>query len=414
MKCFAMVLAWCGLTATVAAQTLPSEPVALAGGRIVIGGDIAASFAPSRLADPATDASSRDNHTAFDPGFFNYSDYEHSTLRELRIGVTASVRATERFSFLGEIRSDNFERLSPFALYARVRPFPSRRFDLQIGRIPPTFGTFTRRAYSHDNPLIGYPLAYQYLTSLRPDAIPASADELLRMRGRGWLSNFSVGNTVPNRGVPLVTAFNWDTGVQASTGWRLVTLAAAITNGTASNPRVSDDNGGKQIAARVAVTPVTGLVLGSSFAHGQFLSRRVVEAIGRQDGGAFTQRVYGADVEYSRDYWVVRGDAVFSEWQLPLPRTSLQTLRALATAVEGRYSFLPAYLAVRAEHLGFSRITGSTATLPWDAPVSRIEAGGGYYLQRNLIGRLSVQYNTREGGRVTRARLVAMQLLFWF
>ena len=65
---------------------------------------------------------------------------------------------------------------------------------MQIGRIPPTFGAFTRRAYSRDNPLIGYPLAYQYLTSLRADAVPASADELLRMRGRGWLTEFSIGN----------------------------------------------------------------------------------------------------------------------------------------------------------------------------------------------------------------------------
>ena len=54
--------------------------------------------------------------------------------------------------------------------------------------MPPTFGAFARRTYATDNPLIGYPLAYQYLTSLRPDALPANADELLRMRGRGWLS----------------------------------------------------------------------------------------------------------------------------------------------------------------------------------------------------------------------------------
>ena len=36
------------------------------------------------------------------------------------------------------------------------------------------------------------PLGYQYLTSLRYDALPASADELLNMRGRGWLSSFSI------------------------------------------------------------------------------------------------------------------------------------------------------------------------------------------------------------------------------
>ena len=199
----AVLLAAClGLAPGAMAQVLPSEPVTMAGGRVVVGADVAVSVAPE------------------DPGFFNYSDYEHNTLREVRLGVTASVRASDRLSFLGELRSENFEDVVPFALYARITPLPGRRFDVQIGRIPPTFGAFTRRAYGRDNPLIGYPLAYQYLTSLRADAVPATADELLRMRGRGWLSEFSIGNPQPARGLPLVTAFRWDTGVQVSTGWR--------------------------------------------------------------------------------------------------------------------------------------------------------------------------------------------------
>lgn len=394
-----MVVVWLGLAAGAAAQTLPSEPVTLGGGRVVLGGDVAVSFAPE------------------DPGFFNYSDYEHSTLRELRLGVTALVRATDRISFLGEVRSENFDRLSPFALYARVRPFPGRRLDIQIGRIPPTFGSFTRRAYGRDNLLIGYPLAYQYLTSLRPDAVPATPDELLRMRARGWLTRFSIGNPAADRGLPLVTAFSWDTGVQLTTGWRAVGVTASVTNGSASNPRVSDDNSGKQVAGRVTLTPLTGLVLGSSFARGQFLSRRAVNALPAAKGDDFVQRAHGADVEYSRDHWLVRGDAVLSQWQLPLASEPLThgTLKAVAVALEGRYAFFPgAYAAARAEHLAFSRIAGLTQVVAWDAPVSRVEIGGGYSLQRNLVARLSVQRNWRDAGRVTRAQLVAAQLLYWF
>ena len=154
MKRFALFLACLGMAGGASAQVLPSEPVTILSGRVVIGGDAAVSVASE------------------DPGFFNYSDYEHSTMREIRLGVTASVRATDRVSFLGEVRSENFSHVSPFALYARIRPFPDRRLDVQIGRIPPTFGAFTRRAYGRDNPLIGYPLAYQYLTSLRADADP--------------------------------------------------------------------------------------------------------------------------------------------------------------------------------------------------------------------------------------------------
>src|SRR5688572_31392240 len=98
------------------AQGLPSEPLTFAGGRAVIGADVAATIATE------------------DTGFFNYSDYEHSTLRELRLAVTGSVRATDRISVLAELRSENLAQVQPFALYARVRPWRSRRFDVQIGR----------------------------------------------------------------------------------------------------------------------------------------------------------------------------------------------------------------------------------------------------------------------------------------
>src|SRR5688572_26771643 len=145
------------------AQTVPSEPLTFGAGRVVIGGDAAVAAAPE------------------DEGFFNYSDYEQTTLRQFRIGMTALVRLSDRVSVLGELRSGNFDYITPFALYARIRPFRDRQFDIQVGRIPPAFGSFARRTYGHDNPLIGAPLSYQYLTSLRADSVPADADELLRM-----------------------------------------------------------------------------------------------------------------------------------------------------------------------------------------------------------------------------------------
>jgi hypothetical protein len=396
-KHLVLFVACCIAARGAAAQTLPDEPISVGDGRLVVSGDLAASIAPE------------------DTGFFDYSDYEHSALREFRVSATALVRASDRISILGEFRSENLNGPTPFALYARIRPFPRRRLDIQIGRIPPTFGRFPRQAYSRDNPLIGYPLAYQYLTSLRPDAIPATPDELLSMRARGWLSNFTVGDQSRTRGVPLVTAFNWDTGVQATTGWKALTVTGAVTAGTASNPRVSDDNAGKQIATRVTVAATPGLTLGTSFARGQFLNRRVLALVGEHHE-SFSQQAYGADAEYSRGHLTMRVDTVLSEWRMPfvaIQRT--ETLRALALGGEGRYAFLPgAYAAARVEHLGFNRIAGTGRPLEWEAPVSRVEIGGGYYLQRNVVARVSLQINDRDGGRVTHARLLAGQLLYWF
>jgi hypothetical protein len=399
LRAVLLLLASCSVTSAAVAQTVPSEPVTFGGGRVVIGGDVAASIAPE------------------DTGFFNYGDYEYSTLRQIRLGFSGALRVSSRLSFLGELRIDNFHHVTPFALYARVRPWQNRRLDIQIGRIPPTFGSFTRHAYGTENPLIGYPLAYQYLTSLRPDAVPVNADELLRMRGRGWLSNFGMGNLEPDRGLALVTAFAWDTGVQVSTGWRALDVTVAVTNGSASNPRVSDDNDGKQVAGRVALQPVVGLLLGASVARGQFARQTLIDSVGSSDGRQFMQRVYGVDFEYSRNHWMVRADGVLSEWTIPAVRPPFITgpLRAVAMSLEGRYTFLPgAYAAARAEHLAFNRIAGTDRVAEWDAPVTRLETGVGYYLQRNVIVRGSIQINRRDGGRVRDLTLPALQLLYWF
>ena len=379
------------------AQTVPSEPLIFGGGRVVVGGDAAVSTAPE------------------DEGFFNYSDYEQTTLRQIRVGMSALVRLSDRVSFLGELRSENFEYVTVFGLYARIHPIPDRSLDVQIGRIPPTFGSSSRRNYGHDNPLIGSPVAYQYLTSLRADSTPANVEELLAMRGRGWLSQYSVGNVHADRGVPLVSAFTWDTGVQVSTAWKILKASVGVTNGTASNPRVSDDNRGKQIAVRATITPATGLMIGGSIAQGEFLDRRV-RALLPETGHDFDQRAAEIDVEYSRDHWVARAETVLSRWTMPLGTGgAVTTLRAVATAFEGRYTFAPGwYGAARFEHLGFNRVATATQTDEWEAPLSRLEVGGGYYVQRNLIARTSLQFNRRDGGRVTRSQLLAVQLLYWF
>jgi hypothetical protein len=72
------------------------------------------------------------------------------------------------------------------------------------------------------------------------------------------------------------------------------------------------------------------------------------------------------------------------------------------------------FLAARADRLGFSELRGDANVLPWDAPVKRIEAGFGYYLQRNLVLRATTQGNWREGGRDHNRTYVSGQVAYWF
>jgi hypothetical protein len=381
-------------------QTLPSEPIALANGHVTIGGDVSASFGPD------------------DTGFFNYTDYDHSTLRLFRVDLTTAVKINAHFTLLGEVRSENDGPVRAYALYLRIRPWTAHAIDIQAGRVPPTFGAFARRVYASDNILIGYPLAYQYLTSLRADALPLNANELLSMRGRGWLSNYSLGNLTPANGLPLANGFRWDTGVQVHAAADLVDATVSVTTGTLSNPLFTDDNSGRQLAGRLSAHPLPGLIVGASAARGPFVTAAAARsAVGGGHDGDFTQTAWGADVEYSRDYYLVRAETMLSEWKIPGVGSPIidAPLRAMATYIEGRYKIVPGlYAAARVDHLGFSEVTGSLGPATWDAPVTRIEIGGGYSIQRNLLLKGSWQHNTRDGGRVTMLNLGSAQIVFWF
>ena len=379
------------------AQALPEGPVRMLDGRLNVGAEVTAT------------AGNGD-----DVAFFNYTDYEHNALRLIRLSVSGVYRPAAWLALVGELRSEDLEHPIPYAAYVRVRPWQRHAFDIQVGRIPPTFGAFARFSYATGNPVIGYPLAYQYLTSLRTDAAPSSADDLLKMRSRGWRSSFPVGSPTPGPGVPLVSAFVWDTGVQATWKTGPLELTSAITNGSLSSPRVSDDNGGKQVVARAAVTPAVGLIVGASAARGAWLSRTIEGA----DSPA--QRALGADVEYSRDHWIARAEFVWSAWELPAPLapSGVRDVSSAGAWVEGRYRVTPRiFLSGRADRLGFSDVRGALIQPqgePWDAPVKRLEGCVGYYLQRNLVLRAGVQGNWREGGREGQRTYFAGQLAYWF
>lgn len=390
------------IVAPARAQELPSHPLSLANGRVTVGTDV--SFSTSTEQDDETQPSRS--------GWFNYTDYEHDTMRLVRLGVTTDIHLTSRVSFLAELRSENGDRIRPYALFVRVRPWKDRPFDIQAGRIPPAFGAFSRRAYASGNPLIGYPLAYQYLTSLRSDAVPSDVDELLRMRARGWRPSYRLGSQSIGTGMPLVTAFRWDTGAELRLGSDRLMLSAAVTNGTISDPHTKDNNGGKQISGRLQWRPVVGLVLGGSGAQGPYVADAVTEALGgHRSTPASGERALGFDAEYSRDHWLVRSEGMWNRWQVP---TLSMPLTATSLFVEGSYKILPGVsIAVRGDTLTFNEVTGTVLTRTWDAPVKRLEMGISYYIRRNLVAKGTYQHNWRDGGLIRGRGQLNVQLQFW-
>ena len=383
-----------------AAQLLPEQPLTFAGGHVVVGAEVTGTIAPD------------------DPGFYNYTSYQFSALRNFRVGVAAEVRANDYVQVLGEVRLDQGRVFEMYGLFVRVRPWPRRRFDLQAGRIPPTFGAMSRSAYGSGNLLIGQPLAYQYLTSIRADALPASSDDLLRMRGRGWRSNFPVGNTAPGPGLPIVNTSRWDTGVQGHGVIGVFEWSGSVSTGSLSDPRLRDNNRGHQLAGRLVARPHASLQLGASASKGAWLNRALEREV--TNGVAVSrarQRAFGGDAEYSAGRVLIRGEVIRSAWSLPDVNAPVigGDLIATSALIEGRYKVAAGfYLAVRGDRLDFSEILGSRLRNTWDADTWRVEAGAGYSLTRNIMLKAAWQRNRRNGGRVRHDDLLAAQVLYWF
>lgn len=392
-----------GLLVCAAALSLPVGAQDLSGrrlGPLTLSGEVSGSLAPE------------------DTAFFNDTGYDVFPLRLLSASLSLDLRLGPRARVLAEIVSENLGEPRVRGAYLRLRPFRGRAFDVQAGRIPPVFGSFARRPYGSANPLIGLPLGYQYLTTLRADAAPDSADELLRVRGRGWLVRYPVGAPGFAPGLPIASSRFWDTGIEARIGREPLSLAAALTRGTLAAPRFSDDNDGKQVSARLAWTPRTGLVIGASAARGEYADRSLIAALPTgQASRALRQVAFGGDAEYSWGPWLLRVEGIHSRFDLPAlnePRIGAP-VAVLSLSAEAVRRLGPGlYAAARVDQLAFSCISGTARSAGWDAPVARVEAGLGWQPWRPLTLKAVYQHNWRDEGYSGRHGFVAAQALLRF
>jgi len=404
LRCIGVTVLGCAVLVLAAgrdagAQILPEQPISVAGGHVVFGAEVSATFAPD------------------DPGFFNYTSYEFSALRNFRLSASTEIRATDHVQVLGEVRFDQGRVLEAYGLYVRVRPWPARRFDIQAGRVPPTFGAMTRTAYGSSNLMIGQPLAYQYLTSIRPDALPGTPDDLLRMRARGWLSRFPVGNSADAPGLPIVSTTKWDTGVQLHGVTGMLEWTGSVTAGSLSDPRFRDNNTGRQFAGRAVLRPNAAMLFGVSASRGAWLNDTLERDVAGDDAEPVEQIAFGGDAEYSRGPFLVRGEAIRSTWRMPqFDALQLQEpLAVISSLIEGRYKIVPGlYLAMRGERLDFSKVRGTAGLVEWEAQTYRFETAAGWSVTRNIMVKGAWQRNGRDGGRVRKDALFAAQVLYWF
>jgi hypothetical protein len=124
------------------------------------------------------------------------------------------------------------------------------------------------------------------------------------------------------------------------------------------------------------------------------------------------------DLDVSAGRWQVRGEAIQTWWSVPAAADPAlePALTSLALWGEARWRVTTGVdTTIRVERLDFGDIRTATGPAPWEAPVSRVEAGVAAALHRRVRAKVSWQYNRRPlGGRVRRDILAAGQLSFWF
>ena len=351
-----------------------------------------------------------------DDGYFNITDYQHDALRLFRLSLSVEARAGRKVALLVQGVSENMDARIR-ALYLRVTPFENRSFDLQAGLIPPVFGSYPRRAYGEDSPLIGIPVTYQYLTTMRADAAPDGADDLLAVRGRGWYVPYPSGSFPSGPGLPLASSNRWDTGVEMRVGRAPVEAAVAVTRGTLCDPLVRDNNDSLQLAGRVAFQASPAFTLGLSGARGAYLAESVIQTLPASLQHPYAQTAAGFDVEHVRGHLLLRAEWVATWWEMPPVGTPaiVDPLRAVGGYVEGRYRVAAGWtLGARVDRLTFSTLQGSVRTDTWDANVTRVEGGVSWSPRRHVLLRAVYQYNWRDTARFSKEGFLAGQLGLWF
>ena len=276
------------------------------------------------------------------PGFFNYSDYEHSTLRSCASGSRRAVRGDRPAGVPGRGPDRELGARSQPVRALRARPaLADRRFDLQAGRIPPMFGASRAAATATDNPLIGYPLAYQYLTTLRPDAGAgqrrrAAADarpRLARRLRRGNPSRRAGCRSSPrSAGTPACRCASAGDRARGQRGGH---QGHAVEPARPRRQRRQAGPGARRTAAgRRARRRRLG-------ARGAYLDAAALSRAARPARRTRSQqRASGVDLEYSRGHWLVRrGDGLerLDACRRRGRRRLARRCGALAVCVEGRY-----------------------------------------------------------------------------
>lgn len=328
----------------------------------------------------------------------------------IRAKLFPHLKFNETFGIEGEILFDNkakkFDRsgngqVRIDGLFAFAHGLLENKLNFWLGRIPTPVGTFSPRSYSHVNPLIGYPLAYQY-------KVPYNAFALSPESGNLYLRDYNFGAAT------AIYEACWITGLSAFGTLAGIDYNIAIGRGTLTNPEASA-NHGFQLAGRIGRKFSETLSLGLSAGIAPYLEK---------DAGLPARTsirdpkhlIIGLDSRVDLDDVHLTGEAFLNSWDTPQYQVE-KSIRAFTWYVEGEYRFVQnMFVAGRLDQMLYSDITdpASDGKTPWGYNVTRIEGGFGFQPIQELIMKAVIQYNMLDNPANETVTILALQAAFHF
>lgn len=295
-------------------------------------------------------------------------------------------------AFTEFLYDDGTGRPRLFGGFVRVSDPKGRDVHLEIGKIPLHLGAYPNRAYAPRNNLIGAPLMYQYHTDLRTDQVPTRGEDIVANRGKGYASTY-IGSGLTGlgkfngRAIPVLYENCWDFGAVLIGTASPIEFAAGVTNGTAGDPVMSDNNDGKQILARLGFVPAPWMRAGASVSRGPYLHGDLDDVLPQGSSvGEFMQDVAAADLELSYGRGVFYSEYLYSRFESPF----VGNLDLRAWYFEGKWTILPGwYVAGRFDRMTFEDIAlSSGGVAAWDADLWKRELGIGFKPSKQLVAKL--------------------------
>lgn len=303
-----------------------------------------------------------------------------------RFDLFVDGKVTDNVLALANVRLFEDESINFDYLAIRITNIFDLNLNFQAGRFDMPFGNLAERRFPEKNFLFGLPLIYEYRTAL-PNVPTAQADLLIN-RGRG------VGMRMMDFGI-------YDIGAMVFGTFGRFHIAAALSNGSISAPSNRQLNVNKDFGKtlRLTFTPMMGLILGTSGSIGAYLPESTQPLPRGRSSEEYKQMIGEVDLEFSRGPLILYGEAVLSDWEVPLDTRDVN-LRALGYYAEAKVTVAPRwYVATRVSGLLFSDHDFDGVVRRWDYDMLEVEGGVGVYLARNTVLKI-VRRETRTLGVV--------------